>query len=91
MSEPTDSLRLFEVEQQLDRLRQVVASVTGGLSHFVEHPEDLPQLDLSAACEVLRTAYRGDLTGSMAMGLSQRLLFRTDKAEPRCPGIEARS
>jgi hypothetical protein len=83
MAELTDPLdtfdRLRRAEDQLYRLRQVVAAVTGGLSHFVEHPVDLPQLDLAAAVEVLRTSYRDDLTAAGTEDLCRRPLHR--KAE----------
>jgi hypothetical protein len=85
-TDPSDAFdRLHQAEVQLWRLRQVVAAVTGGLSHFVECPRDLPQLDLAAAVEVLRTSYRSGLTSAATEDLCRRSLYR--KAEPgaRCP------
>jgi hypothetical protein len=85
-TDPSDAFdRLRQAESQLWRLRQVVAAVTGGLSHFVECPPDLPHLDVAAAVEVLGTSYRGDLTSAATEDLCRRSLYRKVEPEARCP------
>jgi len=85
-TDPSDAFdRLHQAESQLWRLRQVVAAVTGGLSHFVERPPDRPHLDLAAAVEVLATSYQGDLTSAATEDLCRRSLYRKAEPEARCP------
>src|SRR5215470_467147 len=85
-SDPSDAFdRLRQVELQLWRLRQVVAAVTGGLSHFIECRPDRPHLDLAAAVEVLRMSYRGELTSAATEDLCRRSLYRKAEPDARCP------
>jgi len=85
-TDPSDAFgRLRQAELQLWRLRQVVAAVTGGLSHFVECPTDLPHLDLAAAVAVLRASCRDGLTSAATEGLCRRSLYRKVESAARCP------
>jgi len=87
MAELTDPLsaltRLREVEDQLYRLRQVVASVAGGLSHFAQYPGQLDRLDVPAVVAILQTSYRRDLSARETEDLCRGSLWRARRQSRR--------